>query len=285
MNENKLLDYLIKICYNINMDNYKTKRKTNEQFLEKLNNIMPNIEPLEEYKNNHTKIKCKCTIHNEICESTPKRLLLGYHCCKKCSNENKSLKRLKSNEWFLQKLNDNNIDVIPLEEYKGNSVKILFKCSCGDLWETTPERVLLGNHCKKCGYKNMQGENNYFYNPNLTEIDRQDRNYRFRNPEYKKFIQECFKRDKYTCQISGKKSSGDIVVHHINGYNWDIKNRTNVDNGITLNKDIHKKFHKLYGKGNNTKEQFKEFIDVLLSNNDMSIENYKNILKRLNNIK
>ena len=74
----------------------------------------------------------------------------------------------------LQQLKERNIDVIPLEEYKGNSVKILFRCSCNDLWETTPDRVLIGNHCKKCGYKNLIGENNYFYNSNLSQQDREN---------------------------------------------------------------------------------------------------------------
>lgn len=74
-------------------------------------------------------------------------------------------------------------------------------------------------------------------------------------------------------------------MHHINGYNWDIKNRTNVDNGITLNTEVHKKFHKIYGKGNNTKEQFIEFIETLYNQGELSMERKILILERLNNIK
>lgn len=261
------------------------KRKTKEEFIKELKQKMPNILALEEYKNNHTKIKCKCLIHDVVCISTPKRLLNGNNCCEFCIKEDKSNRLLKTNEQFIKQLNENNIDVKPLEEYRGNNTKILFRCSCGDLWETTPQRVLIGNHCKKCGYKNMIGENNYFYNPNLSEKDRQDKNHRFRNPQYKEFVQKCFERDNYTCQISNKKSSGDIVVHHINGYNWDINNRTNVDNGITLNEDIHKEFHKMYGKGNNNKKQFVEFIKTLNEQNRISIEQYNSILERLEKIK
>lgn len=83
-----------------------------------------------------------------------------------------------------------------------------------------------------------------FYNPNLTYEDRQDSRYRFRNPEYKNFVHECFERDKYTCRITGIPSHGNIVVHHLNGFNWDIENRHNIDNGITLNDEIHKEFHR-----------------------------------------
>ena len=264
----------------------KTTRKTNEEFVETLKEINPKIIPLEPYINNNTKIKCKCILHNEFCESTPKRLLQGRNCCKKCIREERSKRFLKSNEQFLQDMKDKNIiDVVPLEEYKGSATKILFRCSCDNLWYTTPERVLLGNHCKKCGHDKLTGENNHFYNPNLSEEDRINSIYRFRNPSYKDFIQNCFKRDKYTCQITGKKSFGDIVVHHINGYNWDKENRTNINNGITLNQEIHKEFHKLYGKGNNTKEQFNQFIETLFNQERISIDRYNNIKERLKNIK
>ena len=120
---------------------------------------------------------------------------------------------------------------------------------------------------------------------NLTEEDRMDRNHRFRNPEYAKFIKDCFERDNYTCQITDRKSKGDIVVHHINGFNWDINNRTNINNGITLSNEIHKEFHKIYGKGNNTKEQFMEFIQYLYDNNRITLEKLEFLTNRLNNIK
>lgn len=36
--------------------------------------------------------------------------------------------------------------------------------------------------------------------------------------------------------------------------------RLDINNGITLTEEIHKKFHKMYGYKNNTKKQFEEFI-------------------------
>lgn len=263
------------------------KRKTNEEFIKELTEKFPNfpIIPIDEYYNNNTKIRCKCLIHKDIVQTTPKRLLKGHNCCPKCLWEIKHNSRVGTNEEFLQKLKYNNIDVIPLEKYSGYNTKILFKCTCGDLWLTTPQRVLLGNHCKKCGYKNMVGEKNYFYNSNLTDEDRYNTQYRFRNPLYKNFIKQCFERDKYTCQITDKPSCGDIVVHHINGYNWDINNRTNINNGITLCDSIHKEFHKLYGKGNNTKKQFIEFVEKLFDENRISLKKYNELINRLNQIK
>lgn len=256
-------------------------KRTHNEFVRELNLTNPNIIPLETYVNNNTKIKCLCTIHDTSCYSTPKRLLQGRKCCPQCISEDKRNRLLLTHDIFMQRLQDKHIDVVPLEEYKGNTTKILFRCSCGDEWYTTPERVLLGNHCKKCGYKHMLGENNYFYNPNLSDEDRMNTDRRFRNPLYKKFIKACFERDNYTCQITDKKSTGDIVVHHINGYNWDVENRVNINNGITLNEDIHKEFHMLYGKGNNTKEQFVEFVNMLYQQDRISEEKYSSILERL----
>ena len=93
------------------------------------------------------------------------------------------------------------------------------------------------------------------YNPNLSDEERINR----RQLEgYKNFIKNVYERDNYTCQLTNKRG-GNLVVHHLNGYNWDKENRLNSNNVITISEEIHDKFHKEYGYGNNTKEQFEEF--------------------------
>lgn len=119
---------------------------------------------------------------------------------------------------------------------------------------------------------NLIGENSPSWNPNLTDEERvQGRKY----PEYYAFLKLVMERDEYNCQVCGKHSKwGDgLNVHHLNGYHWDGENRTNEDNGVTLCKKCHKKFHRIYGYGNNTKEQFIEYeknhrVLFLMSNND-----------------
>ena len=61
------------------------------------------------------------------------------------------------------------------------------------------------------------------------------------------------------CYICG--SSKKISAHHKNGYNWDIENRYNIQNGVILCKEHHDSFHLKYGKGNNTEQQFLEFYE------------------------
>ena len=110
-----------------------------------------------------------------------------------------------------------------------------------------------------CHYKwnkeNLIGENSPNWNPNLTQEDRErDRTI----TGYNNFTKQVFERDNYTCQISGK-NGGILNAHHLNGYNWDKEHRLDINNAITLSEEIHKLFHKIYGYGNNTKEQFEEF--------------------------
>ena len=101
----------------------------------------------------------------------------------------------------------------------------------------------------------MLGENNPSWNKDLSD---EDRIHKRISEELKKWKNTVLERDNYTCQITGKRG-GELNVHHLNGYHWDKENRTNVDNGITLSKEIHELFHHIYGYKNNTKEQFEEF--------------------------
>ncbi len=68
-----------------------------------------------------------------------------------------------------------------------------------------------------------------------------------------------FARDNYTCQKTGKRGS-NLVAHHILNFAEHKDLRFAIDNGVTLSKDAHTQFHKIYSKKNNTREQLQEFI-------------------------
>ena len=96
------------------------------------------------------------------------------------------------------------------------------------------------------------------YDESISEEVRQtDRNY---FPKNREFIRTVMERDEYTCQICYKTNCA-LAVHHLNGYNWDVENRYNPDNGITLCEECHKDFHKQYGRGDNTLQQFNEYAN------------------------
>lgn len=107
------------------------------------------------------------------------------------------------------------------------------------------------------GIYSKHGKDNSNYNSKLTNEEREiGRNY----IEYTYFVKKVLARDNYTCQCCGKESNGDMKVHHIDGYNWCKEKRTYISNGITLCENCHKNFHMKYGCGNNTREQYEEWI-------------------------
>ncbi len=75
---------------------------------------------------------------------------------------------------------------------------------------------------------------------------------------------KVLKKFNYTCQkckIIGEKNSGLIECHHVYNFRDYSDLRSDIKNGITLCKNCHIDFHKLYGKRYNNWEQMKEFID------------------------
>lgn len=79
--------------------------------------------------------------------------------------------------------------------------------------------------------------------------------------EIKLWREAVFKRDDWTCQKTGVKGD-QIQAHHIQNFSNFPSLRFAIDNGMTLSKQSHKKFHKKYGIKNNTREQLLEFLNL-----------------------
>jgi len=62
------------------------------------------------------------------------------------------------------------------------------------------------------------------------------------------------------CEITGKKTK-NLVVHHLNGYNWCVEGRMDLDNVVVICEELHIAFHNKYGYGDNTEEQFWKFVE------------------------
>lgn len=146
----------------------------------------------------------------------------------------------------------------------GSNTLVKVKCDCCDK-EYEMKYVTYKTHnydgqiyCRKCANKVFHsGQNNANWKSEKTQEERENgRNY----PEYIEFIKKVLSRDDYTCQCCGKNSNGDIKVHHLDGYNWCKEKRTDVTNGVSLCENCHSNFHLKYGRGNNTKDQFEEWI-------------------------
>ena len=113
-------------------------------------------------------------------------------------------------------------------------------------------------YCKKCAIDIfLKGENNPCYKKDKTKEERERKRL---YPEYTDFVKKVLARDNYTCQCC-KKHGVRMEVHHLDGYDWCKERRTDDTNGITLCKTCHSNFHAIYGNGNNTKNQFEEWIN------------------------
>lgn len=216
----------------------------------KLNN-KPFILLSDIYVNNSTKLKFMCVDNSHIIYMSWADMRTS-KVCPKCYHSyegyNEFLRCLK--EKF-----GNEYDIIG--KWNGSQNKTIFiHNKCNTIFEKTPNSFMQGHRCNntKCCY--ASGENHYRWNPNLTYEDRIKE--RKSEDGYVTFIKSVLKRDKYHCQCC--HANGNLVVHHKDGYNWCVDKRVDLSNGITLCKDCHSKFHKTYGFGNNTKEQFEKFM-------------------------
>jgi len=136
------------------------------------------------------------------------------------------------------------------------------KCECGKIVN------ILGNHLlrkntRSCGciakeLAKRKGSKNPHWRHDLSLRERELSKRRTLLPRTKSWRKRVFKRDNYTCQLSGQRSGG-LCAHHISAWNKSPSLRYRTSNGITLSERIHKLFHRVYGAGGNTKKQFQEF--------------------------
>lgn len=133
--------------------------------------------------------------------------------------------------------------------------KMEWVCECGNKYYKSWTEFQGGYRCEVCSLKSRSGENHYLWNTSLTYEDRINKRGIMENVYWRKSV---FEKCDYTCIIT-KQHGGVLNAHHLNGYNWDVENRFNINNGVCLSKNAHDEFHMIYGYGDNTLEQFKEF--------------------------
>jgi hypothetical protein len=100
-----------------------------------------------------------------------------------------------------------------------------------------------------------KGKNNPSWKGGITKKNLQIRG----SFESKIWRESVFIRDNWTCQKCLERGI-KLNTHHINNFAEWPELRFAIDNGITLCKECHLKFHKLYGRTKNNKEQIKLFL-------------------------
>lgn len=149
------------------------------------------------------------------------------------------------------------------EKDSNGKYKYKYLCDCGKIIITN--RITIKSKTKSCGClgkevsaelcRKKSGKNHHWYNHELKDEDRKTR----KSCEQYSFRNEVYRRDNYTCQKCFKYG-GFLNAHHLDAYHWAKDLRSDPNNGITLCKVCHRKFHKIYGTKYNTKEQMKEFL-------------------------
>jgi len=137
----------------------------------------------------------------------------------------------------------------------------LCKCDCG-----TEKKVFRGSLTEglstSCGCNKYNGEwirrgaEHHSWNPDLTDEDRrkQKNHWGWQNEMTKR----VFERNNYTCVVCGHRG-GELAAHHKDSWDWCVEGRYDMGNVDTICVPCHTDFHRKYGRGKNTKEQFEEF--------------------------
>lgn len=74
--------------------------------------------------------------------------------------------------------------------------------------------------------------------------------------EYQDWRTAVYRRDGFRCRLCPGQ---DLIAHHLYNYATHMDKRLDIGNGITLCVTCHNEFHTIYGRKNNSPEQFEEF--------------------------
>jgi len=195
--------------------------------------------------------------------------------CPTCLQRNKS-----ANKFSLEFVKKQFIDAgatPTFTQYLNARTPLTFLCKCGE-----PGKILFGNLfyqkneplCKSCirkkriangkiaakHFPHPTGSDHHKWNPNLTDADRAAASYG-RGAEAASWTRHILKINDHTCCISGKRGD-DLCAHHL--WNWAQHpgKRYDLSNGACITRELHDQFHQIYGKGNNTPDQFEEFMTM-----------------------
>jgi 5-methylcytosine-specific restriction endonuclease McrA len=209
------------------------------------------------YINNTTKLKYKCE-----CGNISYIRFSGFQNgerCNECVFERRKTSLLSFD--YVYKYFEENSCKLLTKKYFGNTQVLEYLCEYGHKTTTIFNSFQLGRRCINCYKEKNRGENHPRWNSNKTDEERARGRTFF---EYNTWRKEVFDRDNYTCQCCGDSTSGNLNAHHLNSWDWCVESRLDINNGITLCNICHVDFHGIYGYGDNTIGQWREYLRNLL---------------------
>ena len=240
----------------------KTWQKKAEVLIGKAFGRLKVIKPVKERSNGAIQYLCKCKCGNE---TTVRGDQLKDGTTKSCGCLYDDMVHKLAGQKF------GRLTAIKKADFKRKTDKSIHwecVCDCGT-HKVLSSSDLVNGTIKSCGClqdewrKYYSGERHHFYNPKLTDEERLERyRYVLRGKNSVQWRKKIFERDNYTCGVCEHRGDS-LVAHHLDGWNWAKDRRFDLDNGITLCKECHYDFHNIYGRGDNTKEQFEEHVETL----------------------
>lgn len=215
-----------------------------------------------EYITTKTKSKIKC-VCGSIFESQIGHVIYGKTTSCGCSKQGRKRLDISGDTYnYLTAIKSTN------EINNSGSVIWEFECKCGTICNKPVSAVKFGA-IKSCGCLDIEISTNRLRELHPLQkgvnhpsylgdsIDRTKRGI-LEMLEWRKAV---YKRDNYICQKCFTKL-GPFDAHHLNSWNMFPSERFILDNGVTLCKTCHVNFHKQYGYGNNTIQQYIEYKGI-----------------------
>lgn len=203
------------------------------------------------------KVQVQCPLCKDIRWAFYFKLIVnGHHYCRPCALKIKLSKTLEIGKKY------GRLTVLNPSDTGGKSI---CKCECGIIKEYDNYSLSSGS-TRSCGclkkenFKNVPkpvGEQHGNWKGGISS----DRQRVMSTKKYKDWRNNVFERDNYTCVKCGQ-IGGTLNAHHIENYADCKEKRMELDNGITLCKNCHVEFHKIYGKSETNGEMIKEFCEL-----------------------
>lgn len=243
-----------------------------------------------EYINNTTPLKLKCNKCGTIFERDYQHLSRngGRFQCPKCGILQGAKAKKYSIDFVKQKILERGYTLIG--DYIDAHTPFEVECERHHKTTLIFSYFLIGHSgCKECANIENSGENHYNWKGGESEVIE---SFRKSIKEWKHLV---LKRDGFKCVLTN--SNKDLVIHHLKSFNTIVKESSEITGipvlrkvsdyenindfytlrdevinshsiilGITLNREVHNLFHSIYGKGNNTIEQFNEFQSCYQNN-------------------
>lgn len=228
-------------------------------------------------------VRCRC---GEIFKRSYIKILSGFNTCPKCSKESlRAAKTKHTIEEVRERLSQRGYELLE-DKYTTCQSKMLCRCEKGHKFYIRYDWFLSGTSgCQKCAIENRKAIGNHNYQGGASKVSEALR-YSLRN--WKTAVSETYGN---RCPVTGETENLTIhhlvsftsiveeicnelgIPNHLYGRIKDYENYSDFDklrttiverhkmtDGILISKSVHKQFHALYGKGNNTPEQFDEFL-------------------------